>query len=138
MQSDIGEQVHIPFQQRWREPMLQGQKTATSRTKRYGYKGDFFEQWGRFFIITQVRKLPLATIARDYYQQEGCSDPEAFVKVWEEIHPKAGWRPNQAVYYHEFDKLKNHLHFHVREGNPCRICGYDTRYHEVNKDATNQ
>ena len=51
--------IAIPFLPEFREAMLAERKTATSRTKRYGYPGDYFEQFGRLFILVDVYRISL-------------------------------------------------------------------------------
>jgi len=99
---EVGYKVDIPFLERFREPILSGQKNMTSRTKRLGGVGDWFEVFGRCFVITRVKKLPLDLIASCYYWEEGCESEADFKKVWRKIHPRIGFRPDQEVFCHFF------------------------------------
>ena len=95
--------VHIPFKAKFKEAMLSEKKILTSRTKRYGAKGDTFEAFGATFHICRVIKKSLAEVT-EFYFQEGCSSKEDFVKVWRKIHPRKGYIPKQMVWLHQFYK----------------------------------
>lgn len=98
-----GNKFSIPFQQMWETPMLMGTKVCTSRTKRYGNRGDFFEVFGKIFVLRGVEELPLDWVANLLYKAEGVTDPGAFVGVWNTIHPNKGYVPKQRVYVHYFN-----------------------------------
>lgn len=82
--------------------MLESRKTATSRTKQYGERGDQFEAFGAPFVILQVQKVKLREVAEKWYEAEGMPSPEAFIAVWKKIHPVKGYDPEQEVYLHLF------------------------------------
>ena len=46
--------VIIPFRPEFKDKMLKGLKTATSRTKKYGNAGDTFNAFGATFRIIHV------------------------------------------------------------------------------------
>lgn len=100
-----GKQVEIPFNEWSRERMRRGKKTATSRTKRYGEVGDWFEVDGQRYELIYVTRSCLDTIKKWYYRWEGCKTPEEFVEVWESIHRRAGFRPTQKIWFHVFKKV---------------------------------
>ena len=77
--------VDIPFLPEWEGRMLTGKKSATSRTKRYGCEGDYFEAFGRQFILTYVCRIPLCRVANHNYLEEGCNSGFAFRKVWDQM-----------------------------------------------------
>jgi len=97
--------VHIPFKQRFREALLNDTKTLTSRTKRYGKKGDLFEAFGGLFLIISVDKMKLKQVAK-LWREEGCNSQEDFINVWKQIHPRKGFDPEQEVFVHKFMQLK--------------------------------
>lgn len=96
--------VKIPFKERFREPMIRGLKTWTSRTKRYGKPGDTFEVFGQEFLIEKVERRTLADVA-EHYKEEGCSSWSDFVDVWESIHRRKGFNTWQRVYVHVFRRI---------------------------------
>ena len=98
--------IQIPFQGRWREPMLQGIKTCTSRNRCYGGVGDAFEVFGAMFQLTMVIKVCLSTVAGGLFREEGCHSPREFIDVWVSLHPRKGWDNKQEVWVHHFEKLK--------------------------------
>lgn len=95
-------EVHIPFQFYFRPSMLEGRKTTTARTKRYGDVGDTFSAFGRRFRIVSVREVPLKVVAEGW-EKEGVASSYHFIRVWEELHPITGYRPEQIVFLHEFE-----------------------------------
>lgn len=123
----MNEEVKIPFLPEFEGVMESGQKTLTSRTKWHGREGDYFRAFGHYFVITHLSKKKLSTVARLYHQQEGCSSPEDFIRVWCKIHPRAGWRPDQVVKCHEFVNQRELAKFHIHEmdGGRCHICGFE-------------
>ena len=118
--------IVIPFMPKFGTPMLSGQKTATSRTKLYGYAGDYFEAFGRIFILTDVRYIHLDTISHLYFREEGFESPNGFIATWRRLHPRKLFDRGQRVYFHQF-KLQSELlppfHVHELEGGCCLICG---------------
>lgn len=98
-------EVKIPFKPRFKEPMLNGQKTWTSRTRRMGNIGDTFDAFGATFEIVEVSTMTLKQIADNYFREEGCRSVQDFVEVWRAIHPRKGSVPSQRVYVHVFRRI---------------------------------
>jgi len=96
--------VKIPFKSYFKDAMLSGKKTMTSRTKRYGQKGDTFDIFGATFKITNVMQCSLMLVANEYYLDEGCNSSTDFVDVWKQIHPRKGFQSSQMVWVHVFEK----------------------------------
>ncbi len=94
--------VKIPFQEEFRDRMLDGKKTCTSRTKRYGEVGDTFEAFGAELRIAITHKHPLYNVADILYEQEGFDTPEEFKACWIKLHPRRGFDPEQKVWVHFF------------------------------------
>lgn len=120
--------IDIPFLPRFEKPMFAGTKTATSRSKRYGYPGDWFEAFGRTFILTEVIKTKLYRIAHEFYAEEGFTSPKGFIDVWEHLHPRLRYNPSTYVYLHRFQLQSAMLppfHTHVTKHNICEFCGID-------------
>lgn len=95
--------VKIPFLDRFKEPMLSGAKTCTSRTKKKGEPGDTFDAFGATFLINYVDRVRLDYVARLCWKQEGATSMENFVEIWKHIHPRKGYDPDQWVYLHGFE-----------------------------------
>lgn len=96
--------VRIPFKARFREPMLNGTKIYTVRTKRMGEPSDTFVAFGATFWILHVSEAQLFEVAA-LWQEEGCMSKEDFIAVWKEIHPVTGYHDYQYVYLHEFRRI---------------------------------
>jgi hypothetical protein len=94
--------IKIPFNAWSQERMRSGKKTMTSRTKKYGKPGDTFEAGGQRYRLTELYRFPLNQVAMTCFKDEGCESPREFQKVWESIHPRKGWVPEQVVWVHEF------------------------------------
>ena len=97
--------VKIPFKEDFKELLLKGGKTATSRTKQYGQQGDTFAAFGAEFEITAVERHPLRVVKWHFYKQEGFYSPEGFGKVWDLIHPRRGYAPDLLVWVHFFKRV---------------------------------
>ena len=98
-------EIHIPFTKQFKEPMLSGRKTVTSRTRRHGYAGDTFQAWGRTFEIIGVHKMLLITVRDLWYEDEGCKSPKEFEDTWMKLHRRRGFVPEEVVWLHEFKLL---------------------------------
>lgn len=99
-------EIKIPFNV-WSIGKLNADfKNATSRYKKYGSKGDIFYVDGNKYIILLVVKLPLWMIANYLYNTEGCNSPNQFINIWETIHPQKGFKKDDEVWYHLFDKIE--------------------------------
>lgn len=101
-------QIHIPFKERFREPMLNGVKILTSRTKRYGQVGDWFNAFGQTFVLTSVEKRGLYWIV-DHWQYEGCSSEKDFLEVWQSIHPVKALDMNEQFWVHQFRNISKKI-----------------------------
>lgn len=96
--------VKIPFLPEFQEPMLDGRKRWTSRTKHYGQKGDTFDKFGATFEITATFKLPLGVVAHHNFLEEGFNNSKEFIDCWNRLHPRKGYVPDQEVWVHVFKK----------------------------------
>jgi len=96
--------VKIPFKKWFDDVLLDGSKTWTSRTKKYGESNDTFEVFGQEFILEKVFKMNLGEVASYHYKEEGCRSREQFIKIWRKIHPRKGFDPTQEVWVHQFRK----------------------------------
>lgn len=98
----MSESLVIPFMPEFKDRMLAGQKTATTRNKRYGHGGDLFSAFGHTFRLTKVDKVYLQDVASTFYKQEGFETQQEFVDVWVKLHPRKGWQFDQEVWLHQF------------------------------------
>lgn len=98
-------EIEIPFNE-WSIQKFQAQrKKATSRYKKYGEVGDYFIVDGIRYALDLVIKVPLWFVSEDLYASEGCDTSTEFKHVWENIHPKKGFRPFDEVWYHHFVEM---------------------------------
>jgi hypothetical protein len=97
-------EVKIPFLERFREPMLNDQKTMTSRTKIYGAAGNMFYAFGELFRIDEVQCQPFNVIVAQW-QAEGCSSKEDFLTVWKQIHPRHTPDAMELFFVHRFHRV---------------------------------
>jgi hypothetical protein len=100
-------EVKIPFLSMFKEPMISGVKTWTSRTRAFGKPGDTFKSFGRTFVIKKVSKKTLREVA-EHFREEGLSSEEELVSVWREIHPfNKGFNSSQIVFVHQFNIMED-------------------------------
>lgn len=97
-------QIDIPFLPEFEESMLSGKKRATTRTKRYGYPGDWFLAFGKIFTLTEVLPTYLEFVIRHYYSEEGFNSPQELVRCWNRLHPQVLYAraPRRVVFFHRF------------------------------------
>jgi hypothetical protein len=94
-------EIHIPFHDDMQQAIVDGNKTMTSRFRKYGKTGDTFLVRGHKYEITGVYRQDLGKVAKEDYRLEGFDSPLAFVTKWEQIHPKR-CRMSDVVWSHEF------------------------------------
>ena len=94
--------IIIPFLPEFESRMLSGEKTATTRTKKYGDGGDLFPAFGNSFQLTKVDKVYLQDVASTFYIQEGFKTQQEFCDCWIRLHPRKGYQFDQEVYLHQF------------------------------------
>ena len=99
--------VTIPFKSEFKQLMLSGQKTCTSRYKRYGYAGETFEAFGATFEISGVNRYRLSDVAELMYLAEGFSSPDQFLRMWWKLHPRRDRDMDAFVYTHWFSQQSN-------------------------------
>lgn len=98
-------EICLPFKERFRKPLLNGIKTCTSRTRKWGQAGDIFEAFGQKFLIEDIQCHPLSQVRDDLWQAEGCESEMDFEQAWNQIHPRRKFQPSQWVIVHFFKKL---------------------------------
>lgn len=97
--------VRLPFQPAWRGKVLDGSKTTTVRTKRYGGAGDDFEVEGVAFRLERAEAMALHEARDRFWREEGMISPEEFERVWTENHPTRGLRGDDQVWVHVFSRI---------------------------------
>ena len=97
--------VKIPFKDRFDEKLLNGKKSTTARTKRYGGEGDEFERAGGRFKLMSVTSMKLIDVASCFWDVEGFDSMEEFIEFWKKIHPGKGYVPEQRVFLHVFERV---------------------------------
>lgn len=85
--------------------MLDGSKTTTVRTKRYGAAGDDFEVEGIVFRLTGVEAMLLERARDAHWREEGMASAAEFEATWAENHPQRGFRGADQVWVHRFARL---------------------------------
>jgi hypothetical protein len=98
-------EIEIPFNDWSRDRLRSNDKTATTRTERYGDPGDVFEVDDELFLLTHVTQLPLGIVANHFSHEEGASSFGEFIEVWESIHPQRGYEPDRQVHLHLFCRV---------------------------------
>lgn len=96
--------IKLPFQPRWRGSVLDGSKTTTVRSKRYGHPHDDFEIDGAAFRLTAVDGMTLDAARDAVWREEGMTSPEEFTRIWTENHPGRGYRGSDQVWVHRFQR----------------------------------
>jgi len=109
--------IQIPFRPEFKDALLEGRKTMTARTKKYGNRGDQFEAFEVPFVILNVVERTLKEVADKFYKEEGVESPEAYKAKWAEIHPIKGFDPQQIVYLHSFIRRRFLLQDNYWPGN---------------------
>lgn len=80
----------------------------TTRSKKFGEAGDFFEAFGKTFQILAVFKMPLWRVANEFYRAEGFEDALGFMGCWNRIHPKGyNNQMHEFFWVHIFDLVQN-------------------------------
>lgn len=93
----------LPFLPEFHAKIRDGSKTMTCRSKPYGHSGDkVLGPGGLVLILEHVVEWPLGEVADDCWQIEGCESREAFIEVWNRIHPRKGFNPATMVWAHRF------------------------------------
>ena len=97
-------QIKIPFLQRFKTPMLNDVKTMTSRTRRYGEKGDWFKAFEVNFRLDSVEPQPFSFVI-EHWKEEGCNSKEDFLSVWKQIHPRRIFLDDYCLFVHRFHRV---------------------------------
>jgi hypothetical protein len=98
-------QVPAKFRPYFRNAMLDGTKTMTSRTRALGKVGDQFEAFGATFEFTHIMRMELRFVVSDCFEQEGCKSVQELMSIWKDIHQKRGFVPADIVWAHCFRRV---------------------------------
>lgn len=103
LEKEYDNAVNVPFRKNFYVRLCVDQtKTATTRTKKYGEKGEYFKAFKHLFRFTDVRRVTLGYVATLYYKEEGFSCLEEFICIWNIIHPRKKFDAKQKVWLHLF------------------------------------
>lgn len=92
----------LPFLPEFHAKVRDGRKTATARSKPYGKPGDRLQGPGCILVLEHVTQCPVGVVAGECYGFEGLPSKEAFIEVWNRIHPVKTFEPSTLVYLHRF------------------------------------
>lgn len=95
----------LPFTAEMQRAITEGRKTATSRPRKYGEKGDVVDSPVGPLRLTSVTKMSLWEVAHDHWREEGAESPEDFKRIWCGIHREAGWRDTWSIHFHRFERV---------------------------------
>lgn len=95
--------LSIPFKARFIEPMEQGIKTRTWRTRRYGDPGDIFPNGKSQYMLTIVERACMGSVPV-YFKEEGFRDAEDAIETLKEIFPQNGYQPDRMGWAHWFER----------------------------------
>lgn len=101
----VDEPVFLPFLPRFREPVLRGVKTITTRSKKYGEPGDVLRTPFGLVRLTRVERRTLAHVRDNLWREEGVTCPDEFELVWREIHSTRGFQPDDVRVVHHFEVI---------------------------------
>jgi len=100
------DRIEIPFKEDMEEAILQGKKTCTSRTRRYGCIGKCFQIRGKWFELTQIMQVRFCFILNALYKEEGFDSSIQFAHRWGQIHPREKWDTGRILWVHHFKPLQ--------------------------------
>lgn len=95
----------LPFMAQFRGPILAGVKTVTTRSKAYGKPGDVLDTPFGPVRLVKVEQAYLKYVRDHLWREEGVESPEAFVTIWNAIHPTRGFRDDDVRFVHQFEVM---------------------------------
>lgn len=99
----VGHEVDFPFNDWSKDRMAKGLKKMTSRTSRHAQIGDTFKCVEKTWLVVGVGWVKLGYVAKYCYALEGAMTPQEFIDVWNQIHPKKKFDPEEEVCAHFFE-----------------------------------
>ena len=99
----MNEQITIPFKREMKKAVLEGRKFCTSRRIIYGEIGDYFILEGRKFVLTDVIKMNMGKIVKNFWNAEGFNSSEELKNYMVNV---IGWRYNEKklLFVHWFQE----------------------------------
>jgi len=91
----------IPFDDRFKEALLDGRKISTARYKKYAERGDTFTQFGRTFQVIAAIRIPLKALW-PLHQLEGVGSPDELKALWWSLHPRRKQDEDARVWLYIF------------------------------------
>ena len=101
--------ITIPFHHEMEKAIIENRKCCTSKNKKQGNVGDWFVINDNTYRLTFVLRCTLEEVATEYYKDEGVDSTEAFITMWNKLHPILGYVPTKLVYTHWFEEEKSSL-----------------------------
>lgn len=102
-------EVYVPFLAQFQDPLRNGRKTATTRTKRIGREGDYFVLPGEprveFVLIANPIRVPLGFVLDALWDIEGFQSAEEAWDTWREIYSGRDWGGFEQVWLHRFRRV---------------------------------
>lgn len=93
----------IPFDDQFKEALLEGRKVATARYKKYAERGDHFRQFGQKFRVIAVLRIPLRALW-PLYQLEGVGSEEELKALWWSLHPRRRRNEDARIWVYIFQR----------------------------------
>lgn len=97
----------LPFKPIFSGLILDGVKTKTARTKKYGEPGDLLNTGFCRVRLVAVDRVRVGDVADHHWRAEGVTSPDDFRRIWESIHPGRGFRPDDLVWLHTFEVVRD-------------------------------
>lgn len=101
----MAREVEVPFADSMKDAAKRGDKTWTTRGKRYGGPGDWFVLDGFKFRIVEVRRMALGSVAAYHFKEEGFKSEAEFWALWKKLHPKAEVSVSERKWVHVFRRV---------------------------------
>jgi hypothetical protein len=103
----IPRRIEIPFREDMRLAVSQKRKFCTTRSKKYGEPGDFFELMSEDgshhdYLLIAVRRHTLNYVVHNLWCIEGCANLDEFLNLWDDIHKRKEYDPEQKLWTHYF------------------------------------
>jgi len=91
--------IELVFDDRYRDSLLNGSKTATIRGRKKGDVGDVFEAFGATFKIVGIICCPV-DIAKSIWKYDGFNSEKDFLDTIKKYYPEKG-----AVWVHWIERV---------------------------------